>query len=140
MPFATAAATNAPALVPTYTSNSFTVRLTDSRSSARSAPISYTPPVNPPPPSTSAVFDRAGRRRDLEVRAAAPGRSAPAVSSLTTLPILRAIVRRADPATRPPTQLLARGPVPKNPRRCSDRPDHRRYFDRRRWLYAPMRV
>jgi len=61
-PLATAAATNEPALVPTYTSNSFTVRFTDSRSSARSAPISYTPPVNPPPPSTSAVFERAERR------------------------------------------------------------------------------
>src|SRR5437588_5098046 len=79
MPLATAAATNDPALVPTYTSNSFTVRLTDSRSSARSAPISYTPPVNPPPPSTSAAFDRRGRRWAAFFSVA--------VSSLTTLPI-----------------------------------------------------
>src|SRR3954451_1857305 len=42
-------------------SNSLTVLLTASRSRARSAPISYTPPVNPPPPSTSAV--RLLRRR-----------------------------------------------------------------------------
>src|SRR6266571_1337027 len=39
-------------------SKSLTVRLTVRRSSARSAPISYTPPVNPPPPRTSAVFER----------------------------------------------------------------------------------
>src|SRR5918992_6383873 len=44
-------------------SNWLTVRLTASRSSARSAPISYTPPVNPPPPSTSAVRERRVRRR-----------------------------------------------------------------------------
>src|SRR3954469_19799202 len=62
-PFAVSAATNEPALVPTYTSNWFTVRLTASRSSARRAPISYTPPVNPPPPSTSAVRERRGRGR-----------------------------------------------------------------------------
>src|SRR4051812_28360582 len=52
------------------------VRFTDSRSSARRAPISYTAPVKPPPPSTSAVFERARRRR------------LPAdVSSLTTFPM-----------------------------------------------------
>ena len=39
-PLATSPPTNAPALVPTYTSNWLTVRLTASRSSARSAPIS----------------------------------------------------------------------------------------------------
>jgi hypothetical protein len=39
-PFAVSAARNEPALVPTYTSNWFTVRLTASRSSARRAPIS----------------------------------------------------------------------------------------------------
>ena len=39
-PFAVSAATNEPALVPTKTSKSLIVRLTDSRSSARSAPIS----------------------------------------------------------------------------------------------------
>src|SRR5215208_4152624 len=44
-------------------SKSLTVRFTASRSSARSAPISYTPPVKPPPPSTSAVRERRGRRR-----------------------------------------------------------------------------
>ena len=49
--------------MPTYTSNWLTVRFTASRSSARRAPISYTPPVNPPPPSTSAVLERRGRRR-----------------------------------------------------------------------------
>src|SRR5205814_4936008 len=37
--------------------------LAASRSSARSAPISYTPPVKPPPPSTSAVLSGRGRRR-----------------------------------------------------------------------------
>src|SRR3954453_4767094 len=42
-------------------SNSLTVLLTASRSSARRAPISYTPPVKPPPPSPSAV--RLLRRR-----------------------------------------------------------------------------
>src|SRR5919109_1333851 len=42
-------------------SKSLTVRLTLRRSSARSAPISYTPPVNPPPPSTSAVRERRPR-------------------------------------------------------------------------------
>ena len=40
IPLDTAAATKAPALVPTKTSNWFTVRLTESRSSARRAPIS----------------------------------------------------------------------------------------------------
>src|SRR3954469_22049435 len=58
------------------------VRLTLRRSSARRAPISYTPPVNPPPPSTRAVFDRFLRRlgvfRDL---------SRPPGSSLTTFPM-----------------------------------------------------
>src|SRR5919108_2980335 len=44
-------------------SKSLTVRLTLRRSSARSAPISYTPPVKPPPPSTSAVRERRGLRR-----------------------------------------------------------------------------
>ena len=39
-PFAVSAATKEPALVPTYTSNWFTVRFTASRSSARRAPIS----------------------------------------------------------------------------------------------------
>src|SRR3954451_11153728 len=80
-PLAASAATKAPALVPTYTSNWLAVRLTESRSSARSAPISYTPPVKPPPPSTSAVFDRRGRRRRGAPFGAAVG------SSLTTLPI-----------------------------------------------------
>jgi hypothetical protein len=45
-------------------SNWLTVRLTLSRSSARSAPISYTAPVNPPPPSTSAVLESFARRRE----------------------------------------------------------------------------
>src|SRR5918996_451312 len=44
-------------------SNWLTVRLTASRSSARSAPISYTPPVKPPPPRTRAVRERRVRRR-----------------------------------------------------------------------------
>ncbi len=43
-PFAHSAAMNAPAEVPTYTSKLLTVLFTASRSSARSAPISYTPP------------------------------------------------------------------------------------------------
>src|SRR5581483_7125382 len=86
MPLATVAATNEPALVPTYTSNSFTVRLTERRSSARRAPISYTPPVNPPPPSTSAVFERRRRARPLD--SATPfGRSEEPGWSLTTFPI-----------------------------------------------------
>src|SRR5918995_905495 len=49
--------------VPPSTSNWFTVRFTASRSSARRAPISYTPPVKPPPPRTRAVRERRGRRR-----------------------------------------------------------------------------
>ena len=39
-PLATRLPMNEPALVPTYTSNSLTVRFTASRSSARRAPIS----------------------------------------------------------------------------------------------------
>src|SRR3954454_11075391 len=73
------------------------VRLTLRRSSARSAPISYTPPVKPPPPSTSAVFDRFLRRfavfRD---RSRAPG------SSLTTFPM-----RLERYPRRPMRRLLA---------------------------------
>ena len=67
-------------------SNSLTVRLTASRSSARRAPISYTPPVTPPPPSTSAVRER--RRRRRVVLLAEPEAFFPAgFSSLTTVPI-----------------------------------------------------
>src|SRR4051794_20846890 len=62
-PLAASEPTKAPALVPTYTSNWLTVRFTASRSRARRAPISYTPPVKPPPPRTSAVRERRGRRR-----------------------------------------------------------------------------
>src|ERR687896_1747107 len=69
-------------------SNWLTVRLTERRSSARSAPISYTPPVNPPPPSTSAVLDWR-RRRGVPPRR----RSFAGLSSLTTLPILHPSVR-----------------------------------------------
>src|SRR6516165_8814497 len=65
-------------------SNWLTVRLTDNRSSARNAPISYTPPVKPPPPSTRAVLERL---RDAPRRDPAPVRSVAAVSSLTTFPI-----------------------------------------------------
>src|SRR4051812_50209503 len=68
-------------------SNWLPLLLTESRSSARSAPISYTPPVKPPPPSTSAVRDwrpRAERRRPP----AAP------FSSLTTLPIAPSVYWR----------------------------------------------
>ena len=78
-PLAARAAISEPALVPTYTSNWLTVRSTARRSSARSAPISYTPPVNPPPPSTSAVFERFRPRRRR-------GERVP-ISSSTTLPI-----------------------------------------------------
>src|SRR4051812_15522564 len=71
------------------------VRLTLRRSSARRAPISYTPPVNPPPPSTRAVLDRFLRRlgvfRDLS---RAPG------SSLTTFPM------RCERYPRPPMRRL----------------------------------
>jgi hypothetical protein len=77
-PFAASAAITAPALVPTYTSNWLTLLSTANRSSARSAPTSYTAPVMPPPPSTSAVLDR--RRRPRRVRAVP--------SRFTTLPIL----------------------------------------------------
>src|SRR6476661_9838227 len=66
-------------------SNSLTVRLTVSRSSARRAPISYTPPVNPPPPSTSAVLDRGGRRGAVLPLAAVRLRRPSSRS--TTLPI-----------------------------------------------------
>src|SRR6202167_557017 len=87
-------------------SKSVTVLLTASRSSARSAPISYTPPVKPPPPSTSAVL--LGRRRPapaprrpvtgLETAPERPRARAPAEdrrsltvvgASLTPLPIPR---------------------------------------------------
>src|SRR3954470_14865085 len=69
-------------------SKSLTVRLTDSRSSARSAPIWYTPPVKPPPPSTSAVFEDRRRRCG---RPPPPwlGRSFAPASRLTTLPMQR---------------------------------------------------
>src|SRR3954470_12716354 len=43
-------------------SKSLTVRLTARRSKARRAPISYTPPVNPPPPRTKAVLSPRPRR------------------------------------------------------------------------------
>src|ERR1700733_14951744 len=125
-PFATAAATNEPALVPTYTSNWFTVRFTESRSSARSAPISYTPPGQPPPPSTSAVFERGWRRRAPDPREVVPVRSAAAASRLTTLPILRTIVRRVGTGSGPGAMAHQSGP--------------HRYFDRGPWLYPPMRV
>src|SRR5262245_9135819 len=64
-------------------SNWLTVRLVASRSIARRAPISYTPPVNPPPPRTSAVLDgdRRARRRRVDCD------SVPAASIATTFPI-----------------------------------------------------
>src|SRR5579871_2113311 len=108
-PLATAAATNAPALVPTYTSNSFTVRFTDRRSRARRAPISYTPPVKPPPPRTRADFERWRRRRCDPSRGPEAERSPPAGSSLTTLPMLARIVgRRARTAGFPPPYRIFR--------------------------------
>src|SRR5919199_4734376 len=61
-------------------SNWLTLLLTERRSSARSAPISYTPPVKPPPPSTSAV-------RDCRARPARRRPPAAPFSSLTTLPM-----------------------------------------------------
>src|SRR3954454_23924435 len=71
------------------------VRLTLRRSSARRAPISYTPPVKPPPPSTSAVFDRFLRRLGVfRDRSRAPG------SSLTTFPM------RLERYPRPPMRRL----------------------------------
>ena len=73
-------------------SKSLTVLLTASRSSARSAPISYTPPVKPPPPSTSAVLLGRRRARRARVRRVVS-------SSLTTLPI-------------PPFILVVRAPAP----------------------------
>src|SRR5829696_8275473 len=66
-------------------SNWLTLRLTERRSSARRAPIWYTPPVKPPPPRTSAV-------RDCE-RARARRFPVP-FSSLTTLPIRGSVVSR----------------------------------------------
>src|SRR5260370_22330234 len=82
-------------------SNSLTVRLTESRSRARSAPISYTPPVNPPPPRTSALRDRLARgRRAAGCLVFDFGRSVAAVSSLTTFPMLSWILwRRPTPAS-----------------------------------------
>src|SRR3954468_20815445 len=82
-PLAASAPTNEPALVPTYTSNSFSVRFVASRSRARSAPISYTPPVTPPPPRTRAVRERRLRRRGGLFTVE---RSRRGFSSLTTLP------------------------------------------------------
>src|SRR5580698_6203200 len=127
-------------------SNSLTVRLTDSRSSARSAPISYTPPVNPPPPSTSADLDLVRRRRASDPREAAPGRSAAAASSLTTLPIPGRIVRRAGAAAAGqgcPAEMApgTPSPTPLDPRRArAARPQINRYFHPPRRLYPPMRV
>src|SRR5215813_8292352 len=64
-------------------SKSLTVRLTASRSNARSAPISYTPPVNPPPPRTRAVLSARPRRPlPLEPRGLPSG-----PSSWTTFPM-----------------------------------------------------
>src|SRR3954452_12158528 len=87
-PFAANAATNEPALVPTYTSNWLTVLLTASRSSARRAPISYTPPVKPPPPRTRAVRERL-RRRCCGLRVVFLPFVAEGFSSLTTLSMRR---------------------------------------------------
>src|SRR3954449_13529209 len=73
------------------------VRLTERRSSARSAPISYTPPVKPPPPRTSAVLERRLRRRAPVFDACCRSLAALASSS-TTLPMRLRIVRgRSDP-------------------------------------------
>src|SRR4051812_49210947 len=83
-PLAASEATNEPALVPTYTSNWFTVRFVASRSRARRAPISYTPPVTPPPPSTRAVRERRGRRRGVLPPL---GFCLAGFSSLTTVPM-----------------------------------------------------
>src|SRR3954451_1365240 len=97
-PLAASEATNESALVPTYTSNWFTVRFTASRSSARRAPISYTPPVTPPPPRTSAVRDRRGRRRG----GFGPGdRSRLGFSSLTTVPMPASSIAGVRTATSP---------------------------------------
>src|SRR5436309_705422 len=88
-------------------SNSLTVRLTDSRSSARRAPISYTPPVKPPPPSTKAVRERLGRGLRAGGLDFALGRSVAAVSSLTTFPMLSLSLCRL----RRPPSLLPRSRV-----------------------------
>src|SRR3954447_6018203 len=91
------------------------VLLTASRSSARRAPISYTPPVKPPPPSTRAVLSRRGRRRRSNASLRPTPRGAidrccrplalepPAFfrlgSSLTTLPIANILVLRGPETT-----------------------------------------
>src|SRR3954469_11724616 len=91
-PLAAREATKEPAVVPTYTSNWFTVRFVASRSSARRAPISYTPPVTPPPPRTRAVRERRGRRRGV---LPAVGFFRAGFSSLTTVPMPRGEYRTA---------------------------------------------
>src|SRR6266566_279754 len=120
-PLAHSAAIKAPADVPTYTSNWLIVLLIASRSSARSAPISYTPPVKPPPPSTSAVLSGRGLRR----RSTDPGRPTPRAanaralrwaaawpaavgSSLTTLPMAASLYGQ-----------LARKPHSRAPQGCA---------------------
>ena len=96
-------------------SNWLTVLFVAIRSSARSAPISYTPPVKPPPPSTSAVLSLRRRRRVGRAPAvprfflaAAPRRAATRAlavgSSLTTLPMLDSFYGLLAPETPLPTR------------------------------------
>src|SRR4051794_22824978 len=98
-------------------SNWLTERLTDSRSSARSAPISYTAPVKPPPPSTSAVFDCRGRPLGLRPAVAPAARSRVPLSSLTTLPIGQEAYETA-PASPAPGLVIGA------PRRGESSPAH----------------
>src|SRR3954454_7584366 len=82
--------------------------LTDSRSSARSAPISYTPPVNPPPPRTRAVLEERLRRAVREPEFWGCRSFAPA-SRFTTLPIeVRSLMPRwTSPRHLAPALALA---------------------------------
>src|SRR3989442_8633021 len=90
-------------------SKSLTVRLTLRRSSARTAPISYTPPVKPPPPSTNAVRERRSRRRCcfLPEERFGPGGPLGVASSSTTSPIGVTLYSRNKVARR-----KVRGPFP----------------------------
>src|SRR5215212_5337014 len=94
-------------------SKSLTVRLTLRRSSARRAPISYTPPVKPPPPSTSAVRERRSRRLWsclcpflLEARLGPTGPLGVASSSTTSPTVILLYTRQ-----KPPSRLRTFVPV-----------------------------
>src|SRR5271165_5023692 len=95
-----------------------TVLFTASKSSARRAPISYTPPVKPPPPSTSAVLSRRGRRR----RSIEAGRPTPlaAMPLERALPADAAFFRLGSSLTTLPIPNILGPRAPETPRQSAD--------------------